>query len=70
MGKSRALNIALAAAFGITLSHWLHTVHYETPAQIVIRFAEAFLGAFLVVVLLEFWHSRRNQRNSPSEQVR
>ena len=61
-GKSKALGMALGAAFGITLFNWLHTVH-ETPGQIVIRFAEAFLGAFLTVALLEFWHSRRNERS-------
>jgi hypothetical protein len=65
----RCSTIAFGVAFGNAAAPlWFGTPH-GNAAQIIMRFAEAFLSAFLAGVGLELRRSLRQQRKSQSAPI-
>jgi hypothetical protein len=54
----------LTAAFAVALGEAFRyaLIRHEAPAQVALRFAEAFAGTFLVATLLDMRRCRRKQR--------
>jgi hypothetical protein len=69
LNLDRSLTIAFAAAVvSATAPLWLGTPH-GNAAQLILRFAEAFLGAFLADVGLQLRRSLRKQSTSQSAPI-
>jgi hypothetical protein len=64
---ARDLTAAFVLALGEALRYAL--VRLETPAQVALRFAEAFAGSFLAATLLDLWRSRRKQKSIREDKV-
>ena len=67
----KALRMAAAVSFGETLVRWLPSTAghpHETLAHLAFWWAQAFAGAFLAVLSLEWWRSHRKKRTSSDSQ--